>query len=182
MGGLLGTREKTDFLPPSTSVLPEFEYRKVVANGQLLPHAVAIGPRTLDGEIGVHVIQPLVRQNGQTVLVNRGFVHSDNLDSLIQSLRSTQSADIIGMLRMSQKRNMFTPDNKPAENVWIWVDVPAIASHLSSLSNVPIENVLIDEIYDGLAGSKLTEGVPVGRPSKIELRNQHSVYAFTWWV
>ncbi|TIA88919.1 hypothetical protein E3P99_02334 [Wallemia hederae] len=164
-----------------TSVLPEFEYRKVLATGQLIPHAVAIGPRTLDGEVGVHVVQPLVRKDGQAVLVNRGFVANDKLDAFIASLKKPQSADIVGMLRMSQKRNTFTPDNKPAENVWLWVDVPAIANHLSSLSGVSIQNVLIDEIYDGLNGVKLSQGTPIGRPSKIELRNQHAVYAFTWF-
>ncbi|TIB11088.1 hypothetical protein E3P89_02519 [Wallemia ichthyophaga] len=165
-----------------TSVLPEFEYRKVTAGGTLLNHAIAVGPRTLDGEIGVHVIQPLLRHDGQTVLVNRGFIHNDNLDSFLSSLGNTSTdVDIVGMLRVSQKRNMFTPDNIPADNVWLWVDVPAIATHLSSLTNTPIENVLIDEIYDGLPGSRLAQGVPVGRPSKIELRNQHAVYAFTWF-
>lgn len=31
------------------------------------------------------------------------------------------------MIRTSQNRNVFTPDNKPEKGEWYWVDVDALA-------------------------------------------------------
>lgn len=40
---------------------------------------ILLGPRTRDGQLGFHVITPLLRGEGQdTILVNRGFVNRDH--------------------------------------------------------------------------------------------------------
>lgn len=61
----------------SPAAIPEYAYRKVYLTGEF-DHAneILLGPRTRDGQLGFHVITPLVRGEGQdTILVNRGFVN-----------------------------------------------------------------------------------------------------------
>lgn len=62
-----------DFSP---AAIPEFAYRKVYLTGEFdHDHEILLGPKTRDGELGYHVITPLLRGPGQdTILVNRGFV------------------------------------------------------------------------------------------------------------
>ncbi|TIB72085.1 hypothetical protein E3Q22_03645 [Wallemia mellicola] len=163
-----------------TTKLDEFEYRKVSTSGTLSADSIQVKPRIFNGETGIHLIQPLLRKGASTILINRGFLSNDKIENYLRNLKD-QYVDITGMLRLSQKRNFFTPNNNPSLGEWFWVDLPAIANHFSQRLNIPIDDVLIDEIYDGLPNHHLLNGIPVGRPSKIELRNQHAIYALTWF-
>ena len=45
--------------------------------------------------------------------------------------------------------------------------------------------VYVEQIFDGTfseAGVLIRKGIPVGRPPRIELRNQHAEYAATWFT
>ena len=59
----------------SLSVVPDFAFRKVLLKGKFdYSHAMLVGPRVRDGTHGYHLVVPLVRSDGSTVLVDRGFV------------------------------------------------------------------------------------------------------------
>lgn len=48
----------------------------------------------------------------------------------------------------------------------------------------PVIPIYMEEIFGGTYGEAavlLNEGIPVGRPARIELRNQHAEYAITWF-
>lgn len=63
----------------SAEAVPEFAYRKVALRGHF-DHSkeILIQPRTREGELGYHVIVPLIREDGgPPILVNRGFVRRD---------------------------------------------------------------------------------------------------------
>lgn len=77
----------------SPTAIPEYAYRKVYLTG-IFDHAheILLGPKTRDGQLGFHVITPLIRGDGQdTILVNRGFVNrvhkeqEDRSDSLVRT-------------------------------------------------------------------------------------------------
>lgn len=79
------------FYLTSPAAIPEFAYRKVFVTGTFdYDHEILLGPRTREGELGFHVITPLIRGDGlDTILVNRGFVkrvkkpQSERPDSLV---------------------------------------------------------------------------------------------------
>ena len=51
--------------------------------------------------------------------------------------------------------------------------------------SVPVLPVYVEQIFDGTfseAGALIQKGIPVGRPPRIELRNQHAEYAATWFT
>lgn len=164
------------------AAIPEFAYRKVFVEGTFdYSHEIMLGPRTRDGELGFHVITPLVRGEGKdTILVNRGFVkrvkrtQSERPDSLTEG-----KVELVGMLRDQDQANSFTPPNNAEKGEWVFANIDEMAKHAGT------EPVLVDEIFSGHAGQismRLAAGVPVGRSATIELRNQHMTYAITWYA
>jgi len=109
-------------------------------------HMIIVGPRTRDGTAGHHVIIPLVRSNGTTVLVDRGFVSKDALEMLSKAPRTEEEVSIQGMLRVSQVRNNFTPDNHPEKGEWYWIDVDAMAEYAGGVK-ANVQPVFIEEIF-----------------------------------
>ncbi len=112
---------------------------------------------------------------------------------------------IEGILKREEGQGRFQPTNDPQANMWFWSDVEGMAQAVGG-EEKGVQAVLVDQIYGGPAGTGLTEssrsdpctltwadnsapatmhlqqGVPVGRPPVIELRNMHATYAATWCV
>jgi surfeit locus 1 family protein len=86
---------------------------------------------------------PLIRENGSTVLVDKGFVSRQFVNSLPEV---EGEVEILGLLRTSQKRNLFTPDNKPAEGEWYWADVDKMAEYAGG-EKAGVQPVLVEEIF-----------------------------------
>lgn len=133
----------------SLSVIPEFVFRKVALKGKW-DHArtMTVGPRVREDVHGVHVVTPLVRENGSTVLVDRGFVSNEQLASGAY-LKDGSEVEVIGMLRTSPKRNSFTPDNKPEEGIWYWTDVEAMTEYAGG-EKAGAQPVFIEQIFGEL--------------------------------
>jgi surfeit locus 1 family protein len=91
------------------------------------------------------VVTPLVRENGSTILVDRGFV-SREFASSISSNPYEGEVEVLGMLRTSQPRNRFTPDNKPSEGVWYWTDVEKMAESAGG-KQANVQPVFVEQIF-----------------------------------
>lgn len=130
----------------SLSVVPHFTFRKVLLKGKWdHQHSMLLGPRTRDGLQGYHVVTPLMRSDGSTVLVDRGFVSKDAMDQEVLR-QETEEIEIRGMLRTSQPRNAFTPDNHPEKGEWYWADVTAM-SEFAGGERAGVQPVYIEEIF-----------------------------------
>lgn len=181
---------------PSLSVIPEFVYRRVLLRGKWDgASTMFLSPRVREGVHGFHVIMPLVREHGSTVLVDRGFVSREFVNSVLEL--ETGEVEVLGMLRTSQKRNVFTPDNKPADGQWYWAEVDKMAEYAGG-EKAGVQPVLIEEIFGkglisdctysekikeghaGEASTRISKGIPVGRTRTVELRNSHLSYVITW--
>ncbi|KZT02471.1 mitochondrial protein required for respiration [Laetiporus sulphureus 93-53] len=165
------------------SAVPDFAYRKVILKGRWdIEHAILLGPRVKDGANGYHLVVPLVRQDGSTVLVDRGFVKKELADAAKRHLENHE-VQVFGMLRTSATRNYFTPDNHPEKGEWYWADVPAIAEHAGG-DKAHVQPVLVEEIFEGHGGeqmSRLAQGIPIGRTPTVDVRNSHASYVVTWY-
>jgi len=156
-----------------------------------------LGPRVLDGTNGFHLITPLVRTNGSTILVDRGFI-SEVAAAKRKYPTPVEVVEVHGMLRESQARNNFTPDNNPAKGEWYWADVTAMSAHAGGESS-NVQPVLVEEIFgefscstyvecsqlfsDGHAGDaamRTSNGIPVGKVPVVDIRNAHASYVATW--
>jgi len=179
-------RREPLMLPPkiNLAIIPEFVYRKVLMSGKWdYDHMIIVGPRTRDGTAGHHVIIPLVRSNGTTVLVDRGFVSKDALEMFSKAPHTEGEVSVQGMLRVSQVRNNFTPDNHPEKGEWYWIDVDAMAEYAGGVK-ANVQPVFVEEIFEGHAGEaavRLKEGTPIGKSPVVEMRNSHMSYVVTWY-
>ncbi|KAI0001647.1 SURF1-domain-containing protein [Russula vinacea] len=158
-------------LPSKVNIaaIPEFVYRRVILRGTWdHAHSMLLGPRVLDGTNGFHLVTPLVRTNGSTIL---------------KYPTPGEDVEVHGMLRESQARNNFTPDNNPAKGEWYWADVAAMAEYAGGESS-NIQPVLVEEIFEGHAGDaamRVSNGVPVGKVPIVDMRNAHASYVATWY-
>jgi len=127
-------------------VIPEFAYRKVILRGKW-DHArsILLAPRVREGVHGVHVITPLVRDNGSTVLVDRGFVSKDQVSRSLHQQENGE-VEVLGMLRTSQSRNTFTPDNHPEDGIWYWADIDAMAEYAGG-EQAEVQPVFVEQIF-----------------------------------
>ena len=183
----------------SIAVIPEFVYRRVILRGTWdHAHSMLLGPRVLDGTSGFHLITPLVRTNGSTILVDRGFI--SELAAVKREYPTPgEDVEVHGMLRASQARNNFTPDNNSAKGEWFWADIAAMAEYAGGESS-NVQPVLVEEIFgeffppisvrrlqqlfsEGHAGDaamRVSNGVPVGKVPIVDIRNSHASYVATW--
>ncbi|KAF8167674.1 mitochondrial protein required for respiration [Crassisporium funariophilum] len=173
-------------LPPfiNLAVIPEFVFRRVLIKGTWdHAHTMLLLPRVREGVHGVHVVTPLIRQDGSTVLVDRGFVSREFISS-VDSNPEEGEVEVLGMLRTSQPRNRFTPDNEPDQGKWYWTDVEKMAESAGG-ERAGVQPVFIEQIFEGHAGeagTRLSKGLPVGRVPTVDLRNSHLSYVITWYA
>jgi surfeit locus 1 family protein len=150
------------------------EWRHVRLSGHFLhdreQYVFAQGP---SGATGVQVITPLVEPDGDTVLVDRGFVP----DALRDPMRRVQGqlegeVSLTGILRLSQPPGAFTPRPDSATRLWFVKDVAAIAG----AAGVDAAPVLIEVDATPNPG-----GWPLGGQTRVDFPNDHLQYAVTWF-
>lgn len=173
-------------LPPyiDPSAIPEFDYRRVLARGRFRhDKEMLIGPRLHDGKDGYLVITPLEREDGSTILVNRGWIAKAKAPQTVRSRNAEAlprgEVTILGLLREPWKKNFFTPANKPEDGKWYFPDVQEMAT-ASGAEPVWVEEVMNLELVE--AYRREENGIPIGRAPEVNLRNNHAQYIFTWYA
>lgn len=141
---------------------------RVRLHGTLDPAASwLVGPRTMDGQSGYHLITPLTLAGGGTVLVNRGWVK----DRPAQD--NAGQVTVTGLLRPPEKPNRFVPANAPADDQWFSLD-PARMAQARNLGP-PLPFILYAE------DSQPVDSVAHPAGSRPNLPNNHKAYAFFWF-
>lgn len=115
-------------------------------------HSILVGPRVRDGTPGYHLITPLIRSDGSTVLVDRGFISQDFANAAKRPQDEDGEVEVTGMLRMSQVRNSFTPDNHPEKGEWFWADVDALVEYAGG-EKAGVQAVFVEELFGTLLHS-----------------------------
>lgn len=170
-------------LPPE-SAWPAFdvrdaEYRHVKLSGrydfsrQVLVHVNAPKEHGVV-RAGYVTITPITLADGSIVLVNRGFVPLEMRYALAAiDARTPAEASVTGLLRASQIREPFVPEDDPAKGEWFTRDIAAIAAakHLERVAPF---------IVDASAAGPYVEGPRPGL-TVISFPNKHLEYALTWF-
>ena len=149
------------------------EYLHVSVSGQYRPGAVAlVSAATQEGQ-GYWVMAPLQRADGSWVYVNQGFVPQEKRGAAQSGgYTPAEPVTVTGLLRLSHPGGGVFRENVPAENRWYSRDVQAMAEQ-QGLS--PVAPYFVDA---QATGSEL----PVGGLTVIQFRNNHRVYAITWFA
>ena len=119
------------------------------------------------GQPGFDVITPFETLNKENVLINRGWIKKEFKNN---SAINSSSANIKGLLKESNRKNIFTPNNDPKENIWFSINLNEIQKMTGKKFNKFIV-YLEDEKID----------TPKPKEITIDLPNNHLKYAITWY-
>ncbi|WP_286158977.1 SURF1 family protein [Methylobacterium sp. Leaf456] len=152
---------------------PAIEYRRVRVSGRFEHDRTALVQALTERGGGFWVLTPLVRPDGTTILINRGFVPGDRKD---RPDRAEPPGDVTvtGLLRLSEPGGGFLRHNDPAADRWYSRDVSALAAARNLHDVAPY---FIDADVTPNPG-----GLPVGGLTVVAFRNDHLVYALTWFT
>lgn len=153
-------------------------YRRVRVIGRFLQDRESLVQAVTARGAGWWVLTPLATAapdgGDVTVLINRGFVPTERRApaSRHQSLPAGE-VTIIGLMRDSEPGGAFLRGNDPAADRWYSRDVAAIARARGLGEVAPF---FIDADATPNAG-----GYPIGGLTVIAFRNNHLMYAVTWF-
>jgi len=163
-------------LPARVADPAALEFRPVRATGVFRhDRELFVNGRSQRGNPGYHVITPLERPGGETVLVNRGWVpYERKAPDRRAAGQVTGPVAVEGLLRDDARRGMFMPDNDPAKNVWFWYDLPAMSR--AAGIDPPAR------FYVEAGPAPNPGGFPIGGQTLVTLPANHLQYALTWYA
>ncbi len=159
-------------LPSTLGDPQDWSFRRVHLTGHFADDkAIRLYGRTYEGKAGVHLLVPLIRDNGPAVLVDRGFVPFESGDTLAPIAPSPDEID--GVVRPPEAAGRFVPSDKPDRNIWYGVDIPA----MSRVVGRDLAPVYVAARPSG------TPGWPAGPGGReaLGIRNEHLNYAIFWY-
>jgi cytochrome oxidase assembly protein ShyY1 len=177
----LAAEPVTDWLEPESGAeaVEAAEWRPLSGTGTYDDTAtVLIRNRTLDGAAGYHVVTPLVLDDGDAVLVNRGFIpRGEAADAPAPPAAPEGTVTVVGRARPTQERGLFGPPD-PDDGTLIEahrIDIPRLAEQL----RYPVLPAYLD-----LASTSPEPGTP--QPALLPLPalddGPHLSYAIQWFL
>jgi surfeit locus 1 family protein len=127
-----------------------------------------------EGEAGVRLISACRVDNPRygSILVDRGFVSDAVSARPPVDPADTAPVEVVGVLRMPERGNLFSPPNTPRQ--WFIRDVPAMAAALKAPKPAPL--FLMAETRTNPEWDALR---PLAVP--VDIPNNHLSYALTWY-
>ena len=167
-------------LPQPIEQPERLRFRRVELTGRFLHEREIYRAAQTYGKTrrGWDVITPFELADGRQVLVNRGWVPTGKkpADARPDSLVDGQ-VTIEGIVRIGGWSGMefVKPENDPADNTWVWMDLDRMAA-FAELAQ-PVTNLYVDAAKNQTPGE-----YPIGGQTRVNLRNQHFEYALTWFA
>jgi len=153
------------------------QFRRITAEGAFLHEGeilrIAPGPT---GGSGFEVLTPLRQADGRVIFVDRGFV-----PTALKEPAKRAAGELAGIVRVTGllrtppqgKPSWFLPDNRPEQNFWFWIDLPAMAAADRLSEFAPF--------YIAADATPNPGGWPKGQGTAEPLPNDHLQYAITWF-
>ncbi|WP_343227305.1 SURF1 family protein [Pseudoxanthomonas sp. PXM01] len=146
-------------------------YRRVAVTGRFVPDSEARTQAVTELGGGFWVLQPLQTDEGDYVLVNRGFVP---IGGTVAPAPADRVA-VEGLLRISEPEGGFLRHNVPDQDRWYSRDVAAIARK-QELPAGQVAPFFIDADRD-----QASREWPRGGMTVVKFRDSHLSYALTWF-
>ncbi len=161
-------------LPQAGADPAGLEYRRVRLEGTFIHNKeLFLGARSLNGNPGYHVLTPFALADGGFVLVNRGWVPIERKAPDARADGQLEGSQLVeGIVRLAPGKAWMQPDNEPGNNMWFYVDLPAMAA----ASGIDLRT----DLYVDAGPAENAGTYPVGGQTRMELPNDHLQYAITW--
>lgn len=156
-----------------------FEYGRVKLAGTFLhDKEFFLAARSLKSKVGMQVVTPLRVDNGAIVLFDRGWIPSEKKEAEKRAEGQLPGkVELTGIVRRSQVKQQFAPENDPARNFWFYVDVPAMRRLAGGQPDAALDSFFFDADATPNPG-----GLPVGGQTRLDIPNPHLQYAITWFL
>jgi surfeit locus 1 family protein len=162
------------------------DYRRVTVTGRFRHDAeaylyhVAGDSRQADATRprgqGFFVLTPLVTADGDTVIVNRGFVPTDRRDPATRAAGQVDGVvSVTGLIRYPEERGALAAPDDPARRTFYTRDLAGIGRTLG-LEAAATAPFSVDADATPVPG-----GLPVGGETRLVFTNRHFEYALTWF-
>lgn len=155
------------------------EYGRVSVSGKFLhDKEFYLAARSLKDKVGMQVVTPLRLDDGTIILFDRGWIPSERKDPAKRAEGQVSGKlDLVGIVRRSQVKRQFAPDNDPAKNFWFHVDVPLMRQMAGGKPDPVLDTFFLEADATPNPG-----GVPVGGQTRLDIPNDHLQYAITWFL
>jgi len=150
---------------PAAPTEAEHEYRRVRAEGALLPGELHVYTSAPPRGVGYRVVAPLELADGRRVLLDRGFVPVGEKDVP----RPTGHLSVEGTLLWPDETDGFTSPPDLEKNIWFAREVGLMAE---ALGTEPV--MVVTQASDDPAA-------PMPLPVGVNVPNDHLGYAVTWF-
>jgi surfeit locus 1 family protein len=153
----------------------EAQYRHVTLHGHF-DHAKEAYVFTTDtsGAPVYHVLTPFVTDGGKTLVVDRGAVPKEKLDSASRAAGNPSGETAVtGVWRTPDPPGLFTPAPDSAHRIWYARDLSGIAK----ADQVTLSDFVVIEAD----ATPNPGGWPRGGQTVVSFRNEHLSYAVTWF-
>lgn len=148
------------------------EWRRVTAVGEYVEdETVVVRYQTLDGQSGVDVVTPLLTEDGAALLVNRGWLATEN--------RGTTRPDLPA-----------APSGEVEVTAWVRADATGGATQVADRSTRAVSSAAIGEtlpfpVYGGFVELDSEDPAPAEPLTKVETpdlgEGPHFFYGLQWW-
>ena len=121
----------------------------------------------------------LLLEGGGVLLVNRGYVPDAKRDPANRAQAQTSgTVTLTGLLRSSDKRSWFSPDDQPAKKLFYTRDLAVISQSLGleGLGKGQVAPFVLEADATPNAG-----GWPKGGQTVVQFTDNHLLYALTWF-
>ncbi len=159
------------------------EYLPVRFEGQFLMDLTTRVQATTALGKGHWLLTPLRTADDTVVWVNRGFIAPNQTDALASANSPQARYSVQGLLRISEPDGAFLRDNDPQANRWYSRDIAALNQHHQLVQAAPY---FVDAGRPRNLGEEILgftpETYPVDGLTVIKFKNNHVVYAVTWYA
>ena len=156
-----------------------FEYGRVKVSGSFLhDKEFFLAARSLKNKVGMQVVTPVRTDDGIIVLFDRGWIPSEKKEPDKRAEGQLPGkVELVGIVRRSQIKRQFAPDNDPARNFWFHVDVPVMRQMAGGKPDPVLDGFFLEADATPNPG-----GIPVGGQTRLDIPNDHLQYAITWFL
>jgi cytochrome oxidase assembly protein ShyY1 len=161
-----------DVLAPGRGVAEDDEWRKVTATGSYATEdTVIVRYRTRDGASGVDVVVPLVTADGTALLVDRGWLQTDNSGAEVTDVPEPPAGEV-------------------TVTGWVRADGSGSSTEVHdqstrAISSERIGAALDREVYGGFVELRSEDPEPAEALEPVELpeldNGPHFFYGLQWW-
>tara|TARA_Y100000996_G_scaffold203557_1_gene159574 strand:+ start:492 stop:1211 length:720 start_codon:yes stop_codon:yes gene_type:complete len=159
------------------SNLDDWLYRKIKIHGDFISQENIFvfthlsDPRGKFGGAGYWVLNPFKSDEGNIIIINRGFIPQNIYDQFSSSANKYKENIVTGYVRKFEKENIFTPDKNIEDRILYLFE----KNDIKKLFRIKkIEPYFIDQVDE-------YNSLPQSNETQLKFPNNHLSYAITWY-